>query len=203
MGGLNLYDRALDNYDLMVKFDDTQIVAALAAQYLQVNELRPKEDYIVELGEYYRLVVDSGRHGVSRIYTEAFTMIKEARTSIFFLSQLVPEGEILDALIGQAKAGISVLVMTSHSTDKSFTKYPHKASYDRFRERIEDVPFITFLHLGKKVHAKLLVIDQREAMFGSHNMVDAGVLLGTEEIAMRTSDLRLVPQFVAYASELR
>jgi phosphatidylserine/phosphatidylglycerophosphate/cardiolipin synthase-like enzyme len=203
MGGLNLYDKALNNYDLMVKFDNPVIVGALASQYLQVNELSPKDDYIVDIGDSYRLVVDSGRHGVSQIYAEARTMIENATKSIFFLSQMVPEGEILDWLIRRAKEGISVLIMTSHSSEKTFTHYPHKPSYDRFRARIDSVPFITFLHLGKKVHAKLLIVDRREVLFGSHNMVDAGVLMGTQEIAMRTSDVRLVPQFVEYAGELR
>lgn len=202
LGGLNFYDKAFSNLDFVVRFDQTDIVRASIAQFEMVNERKPLNDYIVDCEGDYRLVIDSGKRGVSLIYDEALKLVDSSKKSIVFVSQLVPEGQILDSLLEKACGGLSVTIITSHPTDKTFTKYPLKWSYTRFKRRIRKREDLKFIHLDRKVHAKLIIVDEQVAFFGSHNFVDAGVLMGTEEIAVRTRDTGLVRQLVKFAEEL-
>lgn len=198
MGGMNLYDEAFDNIDFMVRFDDSRIVSAFIAQYEQVNERRPKDNYAVDCMEGYQFIVDSGKTGDSLIYDSALDAVRSAKVSIDFISQIVPEGVLLEVFAQKAMVGIPVRIITSSRNEKQFKSYPQKYFYDQFKKRVMGNSHIYFTHLLKTVHAKLIIIDGKIGMFGSHNFVEQGVLLGTEEICMRTEDPQLLSQLVGF-----
>lgn len=202
VGGLNFYDKALSHLDFLVRFDEPKLVSAVTSQFNKVNGDRPEEDYKVSVSQEASIIVDSGRRGVSLIYDEAYDLVSCAKQSIIFVSQLVPEGQILDMLLDKAEQGVEVTIITSNPEDSAFTKYPLRWSFLNFNRRIKDRCDIRFIHLDRKIHAKLIITDDREAIFGSHNFVDAGVFMGTEEIAVRTKNNELVQQLVAYVDNL-
>lgn len=203
MGGVNLFDDAFKKIDLMVRFEDDQIVGALHQQFFMVNELRSPADYSKKLGEHYTLYVDTGKIEQSIIYQEALRQIDNAKVSITFMSQFVPDGPLLKRLIAATKRGVSVEVLSSPRKNVLFTKYPTKLTYEFFRFRIKKHPLLVFKHLPQDVHAKLLVLDDTTALFGSHNYTYSGVLFGTEEIMMETTDQVLLGQITAFLSSAK
>jgi len=203
MGGVNLFDDAFKKVDLMVRFEEKDIVNALHQQFFMVNRLRSVADYAKKLGDNFTLFVDTGKIEQSIIYAEALKQIEQAKGSIVFMSQFVPDGVLLNQLIAATKRGVGVEVFTSPGKNVLFTKYPTKLAYAFFRLRIKGHPAIVFRHLPRDVHAKLLIIDGKTALFGSHNYTYTGVLFGTEEIMMETTDTELVKQIQSFLSDAK
>lgn len=203
MGGVNLFDEAFKKIDLMVRFEDDQTVRALHQQFFMVNQLRSSADYSKKLRDDYTLYVDTGKIEQSIIYRQALRQIDDAKKSIVFMSQFVPDGPLLNKLIEATKRGVQVEVLSSPRQNVLFTKYPTKLTYKFFRFKIKKHPLITFTHLPQDVHAKLLLVDDSIALFGSHNYTYSGVLFGTEEIMMETTDEKLLKQILALLSDLK
>ncbi len=199
MGGMNFYDEAFSNIDFMVRFTDERVVNPLSAQFEMVNEKRPKNNYSVQCMPGYTLLVDSGKHGDSIIYDEALNSIGSAKESIVFISQIVPEGVLLEILLKKSLVGIKIDILTSPRNENQFKKYPQKYFYDVFKKKVMNNQFINVTHLLNTVHAKLIIVDNKIALFGSHNFVEQGVLLGTEEICMKTEDPYLLSQLSAFS----
>ncbi len=199
MGGMNLYDEAYDYVDFMVRFDDERIVSAFCVQFAQVNEHRPKQNYAVDCTPEYRFLVDNGKSGESIIYDAAIETVSNALKSIILISQIVPEGIMLATLLQKAATGVRVTIVTSPRKENQFRKYPQKYFYDVFKKQVVNQPNVYFTHLLTTLHAKLIIVDEHVALFGSHNFVEQGVLLGTEEICMRTVDPALLSQLITFS----
>jgi cardiolipin synthase len=191
VGGVNLFDEAFEMIDFMVKFSDRHIIQILKEQFFKVNERKPSTNYLKRCDSYNDFLVDNGTWNSSLIYDTAVDMVQEAQHSILFVSQFVPDGKMLSLLLEKSKAGIKVEVLTSEESGKQFVALPYNLTYLTYKRKTRNST-IDLQHLHKRVHAKLLVIDGKTALFGSHNLVEIGVKLGTEEIAMKTVDLALV-----------
>ncbi|MEI6326919.1 MAG: phosphatidylserine/phosphatidylglycerophosphate/cardiolipin synthase family protein [Candidatus Roizmanbacteria bacterium] len=193
VGGVNLMEHALHNFDLMVRVTDQTIIRALADQFPQVNVERPKHDYQVECTKDTTFLVDSGRKMKSLIYNEAIKSIGHARKNITFISQFLPGGQLLSQLIRISREkNVHVTIVTSHRDDEFFNAFPHQLAYKHFLLQIRSCPGIRLIHFHRKVHVKLLLVDDEEALFGSHNFWYLGGLFGTEEIAFHTGDKKLI-----------
>ncbi len=193
VGGVNLTDLSFGWIDFMVKFKDRSVIDAVTQQFFKVNENKPTENYTVSFG-LHELLVDSGIRGNSIIYDAAIELIKQAIASITFVSQFVPDEKLLEELINAGNRDVKVTIITSSKNSRNINEFPYNVPYLRFLRRIKNRQNISLFHQNKKVHAKLLIVDEEKALFGSHNLVYIGVLLATEEIAIRTVDLDLVKQ---------
>ncbi len=198
VGGVNFFDRGFTVSDFMVRFDDLSISKILHEQFLMINESRRKENFLVKCSESFTFVNDCGLVGNSLIYKTAMDVVSEAKKEVVFVSQMVPEGRMLDLLIRKAKMGIKVVVITSSKNSSVFVNYPYKITYDWFLKSINGIDKIKFIHAKGKVHAKLLIVDTQLAMFGSHNFVESGIWLGTEEIAIKTTEKALIGDLVKF-----
>lgn len=194
VGGINLYDNALKHIDIMVKLIDKKLIHALSGQYFRVNQNKPKKNYSVSCGKTSELYVDAGIIGKSLIFQEAIKLIKNAKKTIVFASQFVPDNAILNQIEKAADNGVSVDIYTAHSGYRNYTKFPYNVPYLFFKKSVRKKPNIRLYHQPIKMHAKLLLIDNSVAFFGSHNFVNIGVMLGTEEIAVCVSDKELIRQ---------
>jgi hypothetical protein len=115
------------------------------------------------------------------------------------MSQLPPEGKLLNKLIEKSKEGIQIEVITSKKDSPQFTTYPYKISLLYFKWATRNNKNIRLIHLPQQVHAKLMIIDKKIALFGSHNLVSSGVILGTEEIAIETTDEMLIKHLITFS----
>lgn len=199
IGGVNFSDCAFDNLDFMVKITDPSLITALIAQFPRVNTFRPKNDYTSESSSDTSFFVDSGRLNSSIIYRKAIEMIDASQKTILFVSQFVPDGSLLEELLKKSmESNVNIIILTSNKDNEMFTKFPYALSYKRFLSRTKSNPYITLIHFKKKVHIKLLLVDSNQAMFGSHNFSQVGGILGTEEIALHTTNQELINDLQKY-----
>jgi phosphatidylserine/phosphatidylglycerophosphate/cardiolipin synthase-like enzyme len=202
VGGVNLSDVSFRNTDCMVKVFSDCLISALSEYFLKVWNRSLEKDYSVTCSDDYTLSFDSGKHGRSLIYETGISLVKTAEKNITFLSQFVPNGPLLEQLIGKAKQHIPITIITSHRNNVMFTVFPYVLFYKYFLARIAAFPSIRFLHHREKIHAKLLIIDEKEILIGSHNMAFSGVLFGTQEISLWSKDPALVHQLHIFAKEV-
>jgi phosphatidylserine/phosphatidylglycerophosphate/cardiolipin synthase-like enzyme len=198
IGGLNLFDKAFESIDLMIKVDDQRVIAALLEQFKKINKNKSQNNYSVNCGSDYSLLVDVGKHGKSIIYDEACGMVRNSKKSIIFMSQFTPDSKLLRELIAASKRNVAITVITSGKDDIVLGHYPAKLSYLYFKYSIKKHSNIRFVNLKKHVHAKLLLVDNESAIFGSHNLTFSGVLFGTEEIMLKIFNFDLLSQIEKY-----
>lgn len=199
VGGVNLFDEAFEKIDIMIRFEDKKIVDKLVKQFFMVNQLQSPIDYQLQLTPTESLFVDTGKLGSSIIYAEAIKKIDSAQKHIIFMSQFVPDGPLLQRLIKATKRGVKVDVITSNKKSSLFTSYPARFTYLYFRYLLHKYPLLVLTHHERNVHAKILSVDGECAMVGSHNYTYSGVILGTEEIMMETTDKDLVKKIEEFA----
>ncbi len=199
MGGVNLFDAAFEKIDIMIRFEEKKIVENLVKQFFMVNQLRSPVDYKLQLTSTENLFVDTGKIGSSIIYTEAMRKIDTAEKRIIFMSQFVPDGPLLQKLVKATKRGVKVEVITSPKKNSLFTTYPTRFTYLYFQYVLSKNPLITLIHHEKNVHAKIILVDGECAMVGSHNYTYSGVLFGTEEMMMQTTDKDLIKKIEEFA----
>lgn len=192
IGGVNMFDEALEFIDIMVKFSDPNLVAAGVQQFFSVNENRPLANASVRIPPYHELLIDAGLINDSLIYDKAVQAIARADHSLIFVSQFVPDGKLLQAIIKAARRGVKVVIITSNKDHKMMSTFPYNLPYKLLLAKIRQQNNISLFHQRTKVHAKIILVDDQIALFGSHNFVQVGVLLGTEEVAIRTKDPVLV-----------
>jgi phosphatidylserine/phosphatidylglycerophosphate/cardiolipin synthase-like enzyme len=200
-GGINLSDHAFENIDFMIKFNNKKIISAIEKQFPHLHR-KPVKDYLVDLDDDYRLLVDNGRYNRSTIYNHALGMIDRATKEIIFVSQYIPDGALLKKLIKKANERVSVIIITSYKEHQNFTRLPYGPFYRRLKSKIKNNPYIKLIHCSKKVHAKLLEVDKKEVIFGSHNFFHATVLVGTQEISIHSKDKKLIKILDKFAVNL-
>ncbi len=194
VGGINLFDMAFDNIDVMVKFTESEFLEILSKEFYKINENKHQENYCVSFNKDSELLVDAGLVGKSLIYDEAIMLIQQATKSITFVSQFVPEVKLLNALIEASDRDVDITVITSPMLHEYFVEFPYKITYQLFLAKTKNKNNIKIFYQDRQVHAKLFIADHQTAIFGSHNFVSTGGILGTEELAIKTTDQHLVQQ---------
>lgn len=196
-GGVNLYERGLGNYDYMFKLKDKDLADKLVDEYHRLTR--------ADAGGYaYRshsfsnegdtILIDGGLVGDSIIYRRACKLAAEA-TKVVLVSQYCPTGKLSRIL---------------KKTDTTmYFNQPHVA-YGPHKFAIWFGMFIT----GNKtrytktryLHAKFMLFTmadgRRIALTGSHNLSNAGVLLGTREIALQTENPAVIEQLESFVKDI-
>lgn len=201
VGGVNLLDQGFHNVDIMVKYTDSEIIVPLYEQFEKKE--KGGKDYEISCTKDTTMIIDGGIQGQSLIYRNALQMVRNTNRTIIFMSQFLPDAFLLHEMLKKAKSGCTVTIITSPTSATAFSTYPQKISYIYFLLKLKLNPKINLIHLKEKVHAKLLLVDGQEAMFGSHNMTLVGVILGTAEIMMRTKQLDLITQLTQFSQNIQ
>ncbi len=186
LGGVNLFDEAFENLDLMIRFESEIVVSHLFS-------LLELESGNVMLSKHCRFILDRGTFNFSPIYDAAFQQINQAKHTIIFISQFLPDHFLLNQLIKKQKEGIAVTILTSHHLDRKFTEFPGNLLYSKTVQQIKKSG-MRLIHHTKRVHAKVLITDDKHCILGSHNFTIYGVLLATEEIAVEMENSDVVTQ---------
>lgn len=198
-GGVNVASDHFQKADFMVKFSDPRIVEKLAEVFHQVNKEKPDTDYRTQINDRYAVLVDNGDRGRSIILDEALKMIGRSEAYIRYASQLPPSGVMLDSLVEQACKGVGIDVLIPSVDNLNGNSIPFgllmRRSYKKFLQKVSGISNIRVYHFNGhegKVHAKMLTIDGRVGIWGSHNLDEAGVKVGTQEVSMVTTDTDLI-----------
>jgi len=188
-GGVNLYDGGIDNIDYMFRTYDPALANRLVEEQLRIQKADRRAGNYPSLAieqEDKKILIDGGIIGQSIIYRRAYELAEEA-THIVFVSQYCPTGK-LAKILRQKKA-------------KLYYNKPVNASG-------LNKPVISFSQLvsglqssyrkKRYIHAKFIIFTfadgSKKVITGSHNFAYSGVLLGTREIALESSDPEIIAQ---------
>jgi cardiolipin synthase len=196
-GGVNLYEKGIENFDYMFKIRDNELADKLIDEYHRLAR--------ADAGGYaYRshsfmhgddtILIDGGIFGDSIIYRRVCKLASDAK-HVTFVSQYCPSGR-LSRLLKKTKSDI-------------YFNAPMNATHlNRFVIRI------AMLLTGHKtkytgsryLHAKAIIFDmndgRRIAITGSHYFSNIGVVLGTREIALQTENPEVITQLEAFVESL-
>lgn len=177
--------------DIMVGFSDyatadwlrvltTQI--ASKGHSLAALEAKDLEHAVSDTATIY---IDAGIPKQSTILRQAHRLIDEAQEFITITCQYFPGGETAQRLLAAHKRGVTVKIYFSPPAVHGLLAPLHWGHNHLERRKL---PAEFFAHEmpteAPKLHAKILV-SEKSAMVGSHNYVQAGVNLGTSELALR------------------
>jgi len=202
IGGLNIEDALFGQADFMVKMSRAAVVRAVADHFGRVAVGSSPVDEARSCDSENRLLWDGGTPGRSLIVEEAVRAIRAGTRQITLVAMYPPGGPVLDTIIARAREGSSVTIIMSPRDDRFSAHYPVKWAYDRFRARVAAHPTITVVHAAETIHAKALLLDQRQVFIGSHNLTPMSVLLGTQEMTLHTRDPEIVAQVRAFSDAL-
>lgn len=135
------------------------------------------------------IFVDSGVRSQSLIFDEALDLIDSAQDWLVMTCQFFPNSITAKHLLRAHNRGVKVEIIFAHPNHHGLIGGMGQ-HYSLLREKSR-LPQELFQHaLGRNdpfIHAKLIACD-KGLMLGSHNYVKAGVILGTAEIALKSSD---------------
>ena len=188
-GGVNLYDEGIENIDYMFKFTSSPKLADTISKQqeaITTSQLshRPYAGFKSE-EKYGTIYIDSGKRYESPIYDRLIELATEA-THVLVVTQYGPSGMLATRLRGKVEA---------YYNQPAKTPYPAKAliQYGTLRSGIRS------LYQGSTyIHAKFMIFTMPDgkkiAMTGSHNFSYSGVMFGTKEVALETSDPHMIKQ---------
>lgn len=189
-GGVNLYSKDFaENTDYMFHCKDERLADDLTHEFSQITKADSKHhtyrSHKFSYGENY-VLTDGGFQGDSIIYRRVCELAKQAN-DITLVSQYCPTGKLNRIL--RAKSA------------KLYFNPPELAG-PLNRAVIQLGMFFsrhkTLYKRNKYLHAKFIIFTMPDgkkiAITGSHNFVYGGVLLGTREIALETSDTKIIRQ---------
>lgn len=194
IGGINFHDENFKSIDSMVKLTDPTLVAEIVRLYLDIENRKILSDQKIHITDQTSLLIDGGKRGKSVILTEAIKLINNAQSSVRVITPIIPDTKLARALFSADKAGKKVEVISPHvKTLGGVYKPLVLVNSIIFSLHPNRVP----IHFkNRPIHAKILLVDEKHVLLGSHNLTTRGVAIGTQELAVVSSD----PYFANQAS---
>jgi cardiolipin synthase len=188
-GGVNLYLEGIDNNDYMFKIKDDKLADLLINEYRRLIRADARgqtyKSHEIDFGKD-KILIDGGFVGDSIIYRRACKLSREAE-SIILVSQYCTTGKLSRIL----KSKNAKLYFNSPANAEGFNKTVIRIGMFLTRNN-------TLYSKSKYLHAKFIIFNMPDGrkivLTGSHNFVNAGVLLGTREIALQTENPQVIKQ---------
>jgi cardiolipin synthase A/B len=196
VGGVNFTDDNFLAQDVMVKLTDRQIVQEIAYVFEEIDEPHVLRDMAIHCTDETTLLVDGGRINRSIILRRAVALLDSASTSIKVVSPLIPDADLLYALQRAQSRGVTVQVIAPHSR-KMGGIYVLLDEFNGFVMRFRGIK-IPISFKSRMIHAKILIVDDKEVIVGSHNFSSRGVRMGTEEIALQSTNKQLTENLLEF-----
>lgn len=198
--------------DFGMKFTG-DIAENISVQFERIMTGECNEDFevVVESGDGFTtsLMFDTGKRGKSLIYENASVLIDGARTSVKNVAYIYPDKRWGDRLKKAKDRGVHTEVL-NHAPYFDFDKlfsvnnawwFQNWINWGRNSSKFNHMPRL--MNPYRALHSKLLIIDDRVAIFGSHNFNYKGVQAGTREIGIKTNDPRIVGKLITAYYDLR
>lgn len=195
-GGVNLDDQSVKNTDYMFKVKNEALASRIIAE----------QDRIIRAdrsGHAYRshqfgdddnmVLIDGGFFGDSIIYRRACYWAERA-SRITLVSQYCPTGKL------------SRLIKKTNS-DLYFNHWTNAGLLNKLVIRLGMLSskHNTSYHRRSYLHAKFIIFElsdgSKVAITGSHNFVRAGALLGTREVALETTNKKIISQLERFFTD--
>lgn len=189
-GGVNLDGESFSNIDYMIRIQDSRLSESLLAEHIRIRRSDKGgsgiRNHTIELDSHTTVLLDGGLIGSSLIYKRTCALAKDAE-HITLVSQYCPTGP-LNRILKRKHATIYYNHWRNASWANrvmiSFGMMATKSSTTYCRDTYLHAKFAIFtMSNGKKI-----------AISGSHNFMRGSGLLGTREVAIETSDPRIIRQ---------
>lgn len=195
-GGVNLDLPSIKNTDYMFRVKNEELASRIIAEQQRIISVDSS-------GHAYRshrfgdddnmVLIDGGFLGDSIIYRRACYWAERA-THATLVSQYCPTGKLSRLL-------------KKIDSDLYFNHWTNAGLLNRFVIRVgmATSKHNTSYHRRPYLHAKFIVFTlpdgSKVAISGSHNFVSAGVFLGTREVALETTNKKVIAQLERFFKE--
>jgi len=189
-GGVNLYGSGLASADYMLRLEHPALAHQLHQLAVTIASGERQSDRALPIDANSTALIDSGRPGQSIIYDRALEWAGQSER-IHYVSQYYPTGRLARPLrttnticyinrVDQVQAHVKMMLLTDHWRTRLANHYRGQ----------------------RYLHAKFILFelkDGRKALLaGSHNFSWQGVVYGTQEIALASTDADLWQQLHQY-----
>lgn len=188
-GGVNLYKQGVEITDYMLHLHDTELAGRIANEHERIARADRN-------GRWYRshqftcvagtVYIDGGKPFNSLIYNRACQLAEQA-SSILYVSQYCPTAK-LGRILAEKQAHLY------------FSRWQLIGGANRMLIRLSMAVTGYKTRYKRSIynHAKYIIFTMADgskvALSGSHNFVHGGVILGTREIALETTDTTIITQ---------
>lgn len=188
-GGVNLDEQSVRNTDYMFTVTNEELASRLIAEQERIikADRRGHAYRSHQFGDDDNMVLlDGGFMGDSIIYRRACYWAERAE-EVVLVSQYCPTGK-LSRLLKDTKS------------DLYFNHWTNAGLLNRLviRFGMLSSKHTTSYHRRSYLHAKFIIFTLKDgskvAITGSHNFVRAGVFLGTREVALETTNKKIISQ---------
>lgn len=201
IGGINFHDTNLKAHDIMVRITHEPIITAIAEIYEKVEREELAKNYSVDFGDDGTLLIDAGKNSNSIILEHACELVKQAKATVYVTTAFIPDGVFVHALHRASRKGVDVEVVTAlPEVLPGVYKWVNRMSQFAIDVKMQTIPIH---YMSKLVHAKILIVDGKKAIFGSHNFSAKGVSMKTAEIAMLSQNKKLIHNLNAFYRHVR
>ncbi len=190
-GGVNLYHEGLSHIDYMFRVRDASIVRNLRDEHSRIIAAERR-------GHVYRshlfgtvshtVLIDGGKPFDSIIYRHILSYARESER-VIYVSQYAPHGKLGAVL--KRHSGAELYFNHWRGADDIFNRIA-------IRWMMTVRGYTTRYTRDRYLHAKFMIFTMpngREvAITGSHNLAPIGSWLGTREVALETTDPRIIRQ---------
>jgi len=193
VGGINISEHNFAWHDFMVRIEGP-LVADLAEDFRSTwggattpfDTPRPGEDFILNQC--------AGRYP---IFEEVLAMIGRAERSIVIESPYLLGDHIERALQAATRRGVRVTIILPHASNKLMYRLWSR----KLRRRLahHNAALYGYQGNGGMTHAKLLMVDDRWATFGSFNMIELEGIT-QKELNVFTGDVDLIEQLQQFVA---
>lgn len=194
-GGINLHHAFSKDNDFMFYFRNKSLADIICREHVFISQANNSEgaylssSYSHDLGHIY---FDGGIPGDSLIYRRAVKLVESA-THVIIVTQYCPAGSLASKLSNTQYQAYFNKPQTKDILTNTLIAFSQKL------HRIDN----SYRH-SAYIHAKFMIVTDRTgnktALTGSHNFISLGGMLGTREVALETTDSRIINQLEAYYS---
>ena len=199
LGGSNLTPLDAKRADVMVKTNNASIIEGAKRIFLKSFSNDQAIDEIIVCDSSNKLMIDSGKPGRSLIMEQACHLVDTATQSITLVSPYVPMGKLRNFLNRAVSRGVSVEIVTSDESQLGFAPKLSQLVHNFG----QSAPNFSITRCPDTVHAKILMIDGKSAIVGSHNFDELLVYFGTGEIVLLTEEHSLINELTNYINRLK
>ncbi len=186
-GGVNLCRMGIESVDYMLKVRDIGLASRLVAEQQRIVKAdRGNHGYRSHsFGDIsHTVLVDGGFVGDSIIYRRACALAKLSK-KVTYVSQYCPGGK-LHRLLAKTNSALYFNPWNkADSLNAALLKVSTWLTHNK-----------TLYTRNKYLHAKFMIFElvdgSKVALSGSHNFANGGVWLGTREVALETTDPKII-----------
>lgn len=197
-GGVNLDKKSFMNVDFMLKYSSRTVADKLYREHERVlrsdRNNSASRSRKISIDKKTTILIDGGFFGDSIIYRRACSLAKQS-DSVLFVSQYCPTGRLVR------------YIKRAESSELYFNHWRKAKWLNRLIIRLGMFfsKLTTGYHRRQYLHSKFIIFHlkngKKVAITGSHNFLNGGVLLGTREVAIETSDKSIIRQLEMFFTD--